>query len=314
MSNEVRMVIGSPASGKSGLSHQYSVRGYVHLNRDTEGGKVIDLLPKMEAALAQGKDVVLDNLFPTAESRKPFIDVASKVDVPVRCTWVATSLEDAQVNALHRMWDKEGRVFLTQEDMKGIKSPNIFPVAVLFKYRKEFEKPTKDEGFDNILKYKFERDPPHWEIKGDGSAFIFDYDDTLRYSTGEKNWPTDPSEVALMEGRKEKLAELKKLGVPLLGVSNQATIAKGLPEETAVACFERTNELLGIDIEYVYCPHKVPPVNCYCRKPQSGWGVHLVRKHGLDPAMCVFVGDQTSDKTFAKRMGFQFEQAEDFFK
>jgi len=81
----------------------------------------------------------------------------------------------------------------------------------------------------------------------------------------------------------------------------------------AIACFERTNKLLGVDIEYYYCPHRVPPITCYCRKPQSGLGVHLIETHKLNPAECIYVGDRGTDKTFAKRLGFNYVDANDFF-
>jgi HAD superfamily hydrolase (TIGR01662 family) len=214
------------------------------------------------------------------------------------------------------MWDRYAQIFFIPNDAKAnkkaAKDPNVFPIAVLFKYAKEFENPTTGEGFAKVAKVKFKRSDPHWDIKGDGSAIIFDYDDTLRYSKGEKPWPEDPSEVGLMEGRKKLIKKLAKDNL-LLGASNQSAIAKGLSDEVAQACFDRTHKLLGVKFEYVYCPHKVPPVNCYCRKPQSGMGVYFVRKYGLDPSKCTYVGDQTTDKTFAKRMGFKFVHEKDFF-
>ena len=45
----------------------------------------------------------------------------------------------------------------------------------------------------------------------------------------------------------------------------------------------------------------------------SGLGVHFIHKYKLDPSKCIMVGDMTSDRTFAKRLGFQFEWAKDFF-
>ncbi len=316
MSQEIVMVLGYPASGKTTLSKKYIDQGYTHLNRDKAGGRVRSLAPKMEAELTAGKSVVLDNLFAKAETRKPFLDIASRMKVPIRCEWMTTSLEDAQVNALHRMWDRYGKILFTNDKMKEANSPNIFPVAVLFKYRKEFEKPTTDEGFATILKIPFDRHPPHW-LKGDkilwGSAIIFDYDGTLRETRGPKKWPEATREVTINLGRAETVRKLAKTNL-LLGASNQSAVAKGLSEEVCIACFDHTNKMLKVDIDYVYCPHKVPPVSCYCRKPQSGMGVHLVRKHGLDPAKCVYVGDQTTDKTFARRMGFQYEDHKDFFR
>ena len=77
--------------------------------------------------------------------------------------------------------------------------------------------------------------------------------------------------------------------------------------------FQKKNELLEVGIDYMFCCHKVPPISCYCRKPGPAMGVHFIEKYQLDPAQCIMVGDQTSDQTFAKRCGFQFEWAKDFF-
>lgn len=66
--------------------------------------------------------------------------------------------------------------------------------------------------------------------------------------------------------------------------------------------------------EILYCPHKVPPITCYCRKPGPGMGVELIFKYKLDPRKCVYVGDMTTDKTFAARCGFKFEDHTEFFK
>jgi HAD superfamily hydrolase (TIGR01662 family) len=226
-----------------------------------------------------------------------------------------TKIEDAQINALHRMWQRYGQVFMTADDIKAHadakKDPNIWPIAVLFKYRKMAERPTKAEGFDSIEKVKFVREPLGSEYNK--TALIFDYDDTLRHTEGDGRWPTHPDQVRLLPDRKKVVTNVAKDYDFLLGVSNQAPIAKGLPEKVAVACFERTNELLGQKIEYYYCPHNVPPITCYCRKPQSGIAVMLIEKHKLNPANCLFVGDAGSDRTFAGRIGFQFAEADKFF-
>jgi len=309
MTQEAVMVIGLPASGKTSHSQGLIDKGYVHLNRDKIGGKIVGLLPHLDAALKDGKSVVLDNLFPTADVRRPFLEACARAHVPIRCIWVATSAEDAQINALHRMWKKHGKIFCAPEDLKGVKCPNTFPIAVIFKYKKEFEKPDKSEGFSKIEKVKFVRRPLGYK----NEAVIFDYDETLRTSTHEKlKFPTKPGEVKLLPGRKE----IKKLvgDRMMLGVSNQSGVARGqLSREDAVACFEETNRQLGVTIEYHFCEHNVPP-RCYCRKPQSGLGVLLIEKHKLNPEKCIYIGDQTTDKTFAKRLGFQYMDAEEFFK
>jgi 3-deoxy-D-manno-octulosonate 8-phosphate phosphatase KdsC-like HAD superfamily phosphatase len=42
-------------------------------------------------------------------------------------------------------------------------------------------------------------------------------------------------------------------------------------------------------------------------------GVELIVKYKLDPRQTVYVGDMTTDKSFAGRCGFQFVDHEAFF-
>lgn len=122
------------------------------------------------------------------------------------------------------------------------------------------------------------------------------------------------SEMLWVQVRKEKLDEYVKKGYTLLGVSNQSAIGKGsLTKQAAIACFEKTNELLGHKIDYVFCPHNSFPIACYCRKPMPGNGVVLIEKYKLSAKDCIFVGDQTSDKTFAARCGFKYQSEGEFF-
>ena len=101
----------------------------------------------------------------------------------------------------------------------------------------------------------------------------------------------------------------------LLGVSNQSGVGKGiLTEEKARELFENTNMKLGINVAYSFCPHKIPPISCYCRKPMPGFGVEMIHRYKLDPSRCIMVGDQKTDGTFAIRCGFQFQYANEFFK
>jgi HAD superfamily hydrolase (TIGR01662 family) len=312
---EVHLIIGPPASGKTDETEQFVKEGCVRISRDKTGGLVADLVPKVEVTLKRGKSVVMDNTFPTAESRVQFVKAANALGADVHAHLMMTSIEDAQINALHRMWQRYKQVFLTQDEInshpRAKKDPNIFPSAVLFKYRKMFEKPTAAEGFASIRKIKFVRRPLGPEYCN--GAVIFDYDSTLRRSKSGGKWPESVNDVELLPGRREVVRHLKHTGHLLLGVSNQSAIAKGLSEQVAIACFEKTNKLLGADIEYHYCPHRVPPVSCYCRKPQSGLGVMLIEKHKLNPAECTYVGDAGTDRTFAARLGFRFAHADDYF-
>ena len=319
MKQKVVMMVGFPAAGKGTLTRELSDEGYVVLNRDSVGGSIAGLVPKLENLLAAGKSVVLDNTNGTVETRKQFIDVCKNRGVAIEAFHVDTSIEDAQINALHRMWDRYRMIFYTDADIKAhpvAKSdPNIFPVHVLFSYRKQLEKPTAAEGFSTVKKIKFERRPLGSEYHN--SAVIFDYDDTLRTVApgAAYKYPTKPEEVVILPGRAEKLQALANQGVILLGVSNQSGIAKGhLTAEAAERCFRHTNEQLGVNVDYKFCRHAVPPVSCFCRKPQAGIGIEFIRRYFLDPSKVTMVGDMTTDKTWATKLGFTFVDVDEYFK
>jgi histidinol-phosphate phosphatase family protein len=308
---EAVLLMGYPASGKSSIAKGYVERGYVHLNRDSEGGRVDALVPKMVTALTNGRNVILDNTFPTVESRRPFIEAAHRAQALIYCAWLQSTIEDAQFNAAKRMIERRGRL-LDPSEHKGEKDPNLFPVAVLFGYRKAFQKPSLAEGFDRIDPIPFNRIiPPEFNHK----AVIVDYDGTIRRTKSGNKYPVAFNDIEILPRRKEVLCHYRDdLGYWIFGVSNQSGVAKGdLTMEAAHDCFETTNLLLGIDLEYHFCPHNPAPISCYCRKPMPGLFVALMMRHKLDPRQCIMVGDMTTDRTFASRCGMQYADQSEFF-
>ena len=310
--SKVILVCGAPASGKSTVTNSIKEQGFVPLNRDTEGGTIASLLPKMEVLLKDNKDIVLDNLFPTVDVRKPFIDMAKQYGATINCVLMDTSIEDATFNVIQRAFGIIGK-FPSPEAIKEAKHTNVFPPLVLFKYRKEFQKPTLAEGFNKIDTIPFVRkDNPAFTNK----AVIVDYDGTLRECIGGNGkYPTTKDQIKLMPGRQAVLQSYKNKGYLLLGVSNQSGIAKGdLSYETAIELFEHTNKLLGLDIEYKFCPHRSTPLSCYCRKPMQGAFIDFMLKYKLNRKESIFVGDLTTDHTAAKRFGCQYIDQAEFFK
>ena len=321
--------MGFPAAGKSTLVQKYEKQGYARFNRDDMGGSLKGLAKRVEEALEKTvTDVVLDNTYGTKENRRVVIDLAEKFGMKSKCVWLDTSIEDAQFNSSSRIMMTVfgmGRTFVEEimgkviphkmlgpDSKKIIDSPDNIPAIALFAYKKAFEKPDVKEGFDGVEIAKFKRNFPTVYTE---KAILLDYDGTLRVTKSGEKYPCDPDDVEVLPNRKEVLQRWKDMGYLLLGVSNQSGIEKGkLDERAAIACFDRTNELVGHDIEYQYCPHHSFPIRCYCRKPMPGLGVYFVHKHLLNPEECIMVGDATSDKTFAKRCGFKFEKADDFFE
>lgn len=310
--NEIVIVMGIGASGKSTHTQRYLDAGYHRLNRDELGGTLVDQIHHLDAAHAKGiQRIVTDNTYGTKASRKPVLDWAKFNKYTVKCVWIDTSLEDAQLNACLRMIHRRGRL-LMPADFKTEEDPSLFPPAALYAYRKRFEKPSTDEGFSSIERIPFIR---RWGAEYVNSALIFDCDGVFRHSSGKEKFPCCPEEVVPIEGRGSIAMEMAKSYKYVLGVSNQSGIAKKkLTDEQCQATFARTNELSGIEIDWLYCPHNIPPVSCYCRKPSPGLGAVIIERFKLLPSKCVFVGDQTSDATFAKRCGFEFQHSDDFFQ
>ena len=90
--------------------------------------------------------------------------------------------------------------------------------------------------------------------------------------------------------------------------------ARTMTPADADAVFTRLREGLGVPIEVEYCPHPAGPPVCWCRKPLPGLGLVFQHRHRLDPSQCVYVGASSQDPGFARRMGFQYRDAAEFFR
>lgn len=307
---EIILTVGYPGSGKTSYVQAYSQKGYTRFNRDEAGGSLDGLVNKLELTLRDTTNsCILDNTYPTKESRKAIIALGLKYKVPVMCHWLQAEIEDAQYHCCKRMWDITGMV-LTPEEFKRVNNPNLFPPAVLFGFRKKFEAPDTTEGFSKIESIPYTFKPPGYKNKG----VIFDYDGTLRISKTGAKYPIEASDIAILPNRKEVLLELQKAGIILCGASNQSVVSKGkITLEAMRELFNYTNKLLGVDIDVNFCPHSPAPIACFCRKPMPGMGVHFIEKYQLDHTTSWMIGDMTSDKTFAKRSHLNYMDAEVFF-
>jgi hypothetical protein len=93
------------------VAESFVARGYARVNRDTAGGSLTDLLPEVDRLIAAGTSrIVLDNTYASRQSRARVIATASARGLPVRCLWIDTGIEEAQINAVGRMISKHGRL------------------------------------------------------------------------------------------------------------------------------------------------------------------------------------------------------------
>lgn len=318
---EVVILVGAPAAGKSTLARGFEERGFVRLNRDERGGRLADLLPELERLLgASARSVVLDNTYPSRASRFDVVEAAWRHGVPVRCLWVRTPLEQAQLNAVERMLARHGRLLGPEEILeKSRDDPNTFGPDAQLRFFRQLEPPLASEGFVAIEEITPVA-PARSVEPGGRSALIFDYDGVLRHaraaSRGSEARPPAPTsgDVELLPGRAGVLRERAARGELLLGLSWQPDVGLGKASAAEVErSFARTHELLGVEIDVVYCPHPPGPPICWCRKPMPGLAALLLHRHRLDPGRCTLVGRSPSDRTFAKRLGFRYVTSEALF-
>ena len=136
-----------------------------------------------------------------------------------------------------------------------------------------------------------------------GAVFL-DRDGTIIEDPGYLH---DPAQVRLLDGAGEGLATMTRNGWPLVIVSNQSGIGRGL---YGPADFEATQRQLAYLLEpfgvqfagVYYCPHH-PDAGCACRKPGVSLFRDAARLHDLDLGSSWFIGDRWRDVAPALELG-----------
>lgn len=138
------------------------------------------------------------------------------------------------------------------------------------------------------------------------AALFLDRDGTIIKDVG---YIKNPDDVELVPGAAFALRVAHNVQRPVIVVTNQSGIARGLVTPADYdAVRKRTGELLAefgafIDAEYV-CPHHPDFTGpCECRKPGVALFEQATREHGIDLAASAFIGDRWRDVAPALRYG-----------
>jgi hypothetical protein len=270
--------------------------GFARLSRDEEGGSLRDQVAALDRLVEAGqRRIVLDNTYVSRKSRGAVVAWAAAVGIPIRCLWLSTSIEDAQVNAVNRMISTYRRLLGPDEMRLATKTDvNAFPPSVQFRHQRDLEPPDPSEGFSRIDRVSFarDRDPSYT-----GRALLV--------------WCND---LESLPDRAATLRRYAESGWHVLGIAWRPEISEQrLTREQVDVEFARLRERLGVPIDIQCCPHGGGPPICWCRKPLPGLGVAFIRKYRLDPSQCIYVGDGSQDPGFARRLGFQYRDAGEFF-
>ena len=129
-------------------------------------------------------------------------------------------------------------------------------------------------------------------------ALFIDRDGTI---IADAHYLADASRVQLLPGAAAAVADANAAQVPVVVVTNQSGIARGL---ITIAQYEavrdRTVTLLragGASVLATYhCPHwGYPKQPCECRKPGLGMYREAAATHQLDLAQSAYIGDRWRD-------------------
>lgn len=142
-------------------------------------------------------------------------------------------------------------------------------------------------------------------------AVFFDRDGVLNVDHG---YVYRPDQFEWIQGSKQAIRRLNRMGILVIVVTNQSGVARGLytmehVEELMRSMQGDLAELEArIDRWYV-CPHHPNEGNgaftmdCSCRKPKPGMILSAIDDFGLEPANCLLIGDKDRDLDAAAAAG-----------
>ena len=151
---------------------------------------------------------------------------------------------------------------------------------------------------------------------GKRSAAFFDRDGTINVNYGHVYKPAD---LTFVEGTPEVIRKYNDAHIPVIVVTNQAGIAKGMYTEADMHRFNsymnrclREKYNAHIDAFY-FCPHhphsgyegevKELKIDCNCRKPKPGMLLKAAEDLNIDLSQSYMVGDGENDIKAGKAAG-----------
>ncbi len=142
------------------------------------------------------------------------------------------------------------------------------------------------------------------------TAIFLDRDGVLNENRSDyvKAW----GEFRWLPGALDALVDLGRIGVPIIVVTNQSMVGRGI---ASASCLDAIHRRMlrrvrhrGGRIDDVLCCLHTPTDCCNCRKPEPGLFRAAAQRHNIDLAHSVFVGDAVSDYQAALNAGTRYIQ------
>jgi D-glycero-D-manno-heptose 1,7-bisphosphate phosphatase len=142
-------------------------------------------------------------------------------------------------------------------------------------------------------------------------AVFVDRDGTINVDV---DFLSSPSQLQLIPRSADAIRELNELNIPVVVITNQSGIARGLYSEDDLKDIHAAMDTMLHSSQatiqaYYYCPHH--PTNgiepyvkdCECRKPKAGMLLEAQKKFGFNLKRSFVVGDKCVDIQMGKSVG-----------
>jgi D-glycero-D-manno-heptose 1,7-bisphosphate phosphatase len=139
-----------------------------------------------------------------------------------------------------------------------------------------------------------------------GPAIFLDRDGVINCRR-PGDYVLDWSQFVFMPGIREALKQLSSLGLPMIIISNQAAVGKGLLDPAGLEVITaRMNEALLADCTTLaaayYCPHRIED-HCPCRKPKPALLQAAAHDFNINLSRSILIGDSDTDIQAARAAG-----------
>jgi len=152
----------------------------------------------------------------------------------------------------------------------------------------------EEESYTDLLRIVFSEK----RKAAKGPAIFIDRDGVINCRRPDDyvlNW----SQFIFIPGIREALKQIASLGLPMIVISNQAAVGKGLLDPAGLReITAQMHRALAADGTFLtaayYCTHRIEE-DCVCRKPKPALLHNAAGDFNIDLSRSIFIGDSETD-------------------
>lgn len=232
-----------------------------------------------------GRRVVLDNTWLTRASRSHAIEAAAARDMPVRCVWLDTPLDQAQINIVGRLLERYGTL-PAPEQLRALarQDAGVLTPTAQMRAARNLEPPSDDEGWASVTRVPFVRAPA-----SDGAT-----------GPSAQAFPgvLVAASVLTRPGWQDAVEHGDRTAPHLVFDWDPDGSGVVLGEAVAHLAGEVSGTVTG-----ALCPHLGGPPTCWCRPPLPGLPLTFAAANNIDLSRSVVLGTGPAHRAMAMALG-----------